>query len=129
MADVALTVHFSCMAIFSKPGHFSSDYDLMSTVYTRGKSCSRFYYMTWVRRARARARAGGKASLAHPAPAAPPAAQYEKFSRAMAPFQRGLREPFWEGPPVPLHNKTHDALVEVWKAERQERERKESGGG
>ena len=56
MHDVAFTVHFSCMAIFSKPGHFGSDADFLGTVYSRGKSCSRFYYMTW----------------------------YDKFSRAMA---------------------------------------------
>jgi hypothetical protein len=28
-----------------------------------------------------------------------------------------------------LYNKTHDALVDQWKIERQERERKENGGG
>lgn len=27
MPDMAFTVHFSCMAVFSKPGHFGSDYE------------------------------------------------------------------------------------------------------
>ena len=27
MADMSFTVHFSCMAVFSKPGHFGSDYE------------------------------------------------------------------------------------------------------
>jgi len=27
MPDMAFTVHFSCMAVFSKPGHFSSDFE------------------------------------------------------------------------------------------------------
>ena len=27
MSDMAFTVHFSCMAVFSKPGHFSSDWE------------------------------------------------------------------------------------------------------
>ena len=47
MPDVAFTVHFSCMAVFSKPGHFSSDRDFQTTVFNRGKSCTRFYYMHW----------------------------------------------------------------------------------
>jgi len=37
----------------------------------------------------------------------------------MGPF----RAPYWDGPPVPLWNKTHDALIEVWKKEREARER------
>ena len=86
MPDMAFTVHFSCMAVFSKPGHFSSDYDLMNTVYSRGKSCTRFYYMTW----------------------------YDKFKAAMGPF----RAPYWTGPPVPLVNKTHDALIDGWREQR-----------
>ncbi len=27
MPDVAFTVHFSCMAVFQKPGHFHSEYE------------------------------------------------------------------------------------------------------
>ncbi len=49
MPDIGYTVHFSCMAVFSKPGHFHTDHDLQSTVYNRGKSCTRFYYMMWYR--------------------------------------------------------------------------------
>ena len=35
------------MQVFSKPGHFRTDFDLLNAVYTRGKSCSRYYYMNW----------------------------------------------------------------------------------
>ena len=31
-------------------------------------------------------------------------------------------EPFWDGPPVPLYNTTHDARVEAWRQERWKRE-------
>lgn len=64
----------------------------MNTVYHRGKSCTRFYYMTW----------------------------YDKFKAAMG----TMRGPQWLGPPVPLYNKTHDALVDKW---REERRKAESG--
>lgn len=33
--------------VFSKPGHFRTDFDLLNSVYHRGKSCSRYYYMKW----------------------------------------------------------------------------------
>ena len=33
----------------------------------------------------------------------------------MGPF----KAPYYEGPPVPMWNKTHDALVDEWKIERQ----------
>jgi hypothetical protein len=67
---------------------------ILNAVYHKGKSCTRFYYLTW----------------------------YEKFKRAMGPF----RPPMWLGPPVPVFNKTHDELVDVW---RQERQRREAAGG
>lgn len=67
----------------------------MSAVYSKGKSCTRFYYMTW----------------------------YDKFKAVMGP----LKEPLWDGPPVPIWNKTHDALVEQWKEERLRREAAENG--
>ena len=76
MPDVAFTVHFSCMAVFSKPGHFSSDRDFQTVVYNRGKSCTRFYYMHW----------------------------YNAYRSMMGP----LPEPLYDGPPVPIWNKTHD---------------------
>ena len=44
---------------------------------------------------------------------------YDKFKAAMGPFS----PPYYTGPPVPLWNKTHDALVEQWKEERHRRER------
>lgn len=47
MPDIGFTVHFSCMAIIHKPGHFTEDNDFQSIVYRRGKSCSRFYFMLW----------------------------------------------------------------------------------
>jgi len=47
MPDIGYSVHFSCMAVFSKPGHFHSDEDLQTIVYNRGKSCTRYYYMMW----------------------------------------------------------------------------------
>ena len=28
-----------------------------------------------------------------------------------------LPAPYWEGPPVPGHNATHDALVKLWRVE------------
>jgi len=92
MYDMAITVHFSCMQVFSKPGHFHSDYDFQNAVYTRGMSCSRWYYMKW----------------------------YDFYKRGMGgvPFP----EPFWDGPPVPLYNTTHDARVEAWRQERWKRE-------
>ena len=76
MPDIAFTVHFSCMAVFSKPGHFSSDRDFQTVVFNRGKSCTRFYYMHW----------------------------YNAYRSMMGP----LPEPLYEGPPVPIWNKTHD---------------------
>jgi hypothetical protein len=80
--------------VFSKPGHFRTDFDLLNAVYTRGKSCSRYYYMTW----------------------------YEKYKRGMG---TSLPPPYWDGPPIPIWNETHDALIDVWKAEREAREAEE----
>ena len=69
---------------------------ILNAVYHKGKSCTRFYYMTW----------------------------YEKFKRAMGPFA----PPLWMGPAVPIWNKTHDALVDVWREERRRKEALENGG-
>ena len=79
------------MQVFSKPGHFRTDFDLLNSVYHRGKSCSRYYYMKW----------------------------YDAYKRGMG---GPLPPPLWEGPPIPIWNETHDALVEKWKAEREQRE-------
>ena len=43
---------------------------------------------------------------------------YEKFKRAMGTFG----PPLWLGPPIPIWNKTHDALVDEWRIERKRRE-------
>lgn len=88
-----LVSRLSTVQVFSKPGHFRTDWDLMNAVYTRGKSCSRYYYMNW----------------------------YDHYKKAMGPFP----PPYWDGPPVPIWNETHDALVDKWKQEREERERQE----
>ena len=62
-------------------------------MYSRGTSCTRFYYMTW----------------------------YEKFKRAMG-GPSGFVAPYWEGPEVPIWNRTHDQLVFEWREERRKRE-------
>ena len=92
MWDVASSVHFSCMNVYSKPGHFATDWDFHNAVYHRGKSCSRWYYMKW----------------------------YSYFKKGMGGV--GFREPLWDGPPVPLWNKTHDDRVEAWREERARKE-------
>ena len=89
MLEAATTVHFSCMQVFSKPGHFHTDWDFQNAVYHRGKSCSRWYYMRW----------------------------YDYYRRGMGGV--GFPEPLWDGPPVPRLNKTHDERVEGWRRERQ----------
>jgi hypothetical protein len=78
MPDIGFTVHFSCMAVFSKPGHFGSELDLLSAVYNRGKSCTRYYYMKW----------------------------YDAYKSVMGP----IGPPYYDGPPIPIWNKTHDEL-------------------
>ena len=45
--------------------------------------------------------------------------------RTPAPAGTGLPPPHWEGPPIPIWNETHDALIDVWKAEREAREAEE----
>jgi hypothetical protein len=95
MWDLSSTVHFSCMQVFSKPGHIHTDWDFHNTVYHRGKSCSRWYYMKW----------------------------YDNFKRGMGGV--GYRPPNWDGPPVPLWNKTHDDLVQQWRDERAKKEAEE----
>ena len=42
-----------------------------------------------------------------------PPLRYSKLVRAGA----RLPPPYWEGPPVPGHNATHDALVKQWRVE------------
>ena len=96
MWDMASSVHFSCMQVFSKPGHFATDWDFHNAVYHRGKSCSRWYYMKW----------------------------YANFKKGMGGV--GFREPLWDGPPVPLWNATHDARVEEWRQERARKEAEEN---
>jgi hypothetical protein len=49
---------------------------------------------------------------------------YEKFKRAMG-GRSGFVAPYWDGPTVPMFNRTHDILVEEWRAERK---RKEAAG-
>jgi len=48
---------------------------------------------------------------------APRAFRYEKLVRAGS----RLPPPYWVGPTVPGHNETHDALVKVWRVEKQGR--------
>ena len=80
-----------CRQVFSKPGHFQTDWDFWNALYTRGQSCSRHYYAYW----------------------------YAKFVKGNG---GPLKGPLWDGPPVPLWNKTHDALVNQWRDERNARE-------
>ena len=72
---------------------FAPIHSFVGTVYSRGMSCTRFYYMLW----------------------------YEKFKRAMG-GRSGFVAPYWDGPEVPVWNKTHDQQVEVWREERKRRE-------
>jgi hypothetical protein len=95
MLDLATTVHFSCMQVFSKPGHFHTDWDFQNAVYHRGKSCSRWYYMRW----------------------------YDFYKKGMGGVS--FPAPMWDGPPVPRLNKTHDERVEQWRRERAEKEAEE----
>jgi hypothetical protein len=43
---------------------------------------------------------------------------YEKFKRAMG-GRSGYVAPYWDGPAVPIWNKTHDEYVEVWRRQRE----------
>ncbi len=54
-----------------------------STVYHRGKSCTRFYYMMW----------------------------YTAYQSVMGLYP----PPYYEGPPVPIWNTTHDELVDEFR--------------
>ena len=65
----------------------------LGTLYSRGMSCTRFYYMTW----------------------------YEKFKRGMG-GRSGFVAPYWDGPEVPIWNRTHDLQVQEWRDERRRRE-------
>ena len=88
--------------------------DLQYAVYSRAMGCTRHYYVIWC--------VGGSShnSIAnvffhvrlHTYPLCV-GCRYDKLVRA------GLRlpPPYWEGPPVPGHNETHDALVKVWRVE------------
>ena len=62
-------------------------------MYTKGTSCTRFYYMKW----------------------------YEMFKRGMG-GRSGFVAPYWEGGEVPVWNKTHDALVFQWREQRKRAE-------
>ncbi len=88
MPDIGYTVHFSCMGTVPKPGHLSSEHDMMNRLYSNALSCTRYYVLRW----------------------------YDIYKRGMG----GVGYPGapWLGPPVPIRNATHDALVEVWREER-----------
>jgi hypothetical protein len=130
MPDIGYTVHFSCMAVFSKPGHFHTD-----------EEC--------VRRARGPldAPAANDASPPPPRPGPdppvslppdppppPPPAPvrsfqsivynkgksctrfyymmwYNAYKSVMGPYP----PPYYTGPPVPIWNKTHDEYVEWYR--------------
>ena len=54
---------------------------------------------------------GGAHAASSPLPPSP--IRYSKLLKAGA----RLPAPYWEGPPVPGHNATHDALVKLWRVE------------
>jgi hypothetical protein len=136
MPNISLTMHFSCMQVqcafmskgepvsdcfhcftfalvaptqyVNKPGLYKSEYELLYDVYMHAMGCTRYYYNMWC------------ACCPFIVPLRPPsvslpsaihepshACRYEKLIRA----GHRLPPPHWDGPPVPSHNETHDALV------------------
>lgn len=90
----------------NKPGLYDNEHQFMYDIYTRAMSCTRHYYKIWC------AAAAPALFLAETSPSRPPR-RYEKLVKAGA----RLPPPYWEGPVVPGHNATHDALVKVWRVE------------